>query len=246
MRLLRTFVSLTWRFLVPVALFGHLWGVAQTIQLGPHYRTGFTLELDHEHDIAWGELHVVSVCTATICDVRAYLRAQPQRDSHMMAMRGGVLHFEVVGDTILTTPVRPQLTAPAPPPPLWIPGWITFLGVMSMGVQSMSILNRRDRLVLNARPCVIRDGHVEFIDGKAPRFATSVHAAEDGTRWACVRFQYGHESYREESGERCDVLPDRDGAIAETHRAMLFVVLGGVMLVVAWLPLLFVATASAP
>jgi hypothetical protein len=119
---------------------------------------------------------------------------------------------------------------------------VTFLGIAFLAVQSIQILNRRDRLVLGARPCVIRDGQVEFVDGKSPRYATPTRAVDDGTGWACLRIRYGGESYRAGSGEHCDVLRDRDGSIARTHGDMHFVVVGGVMLWVAWLPLLFLVT----
>ena len=240
MRVVRVFLSRAWPFLFAGYLLVHLWDAARLTQLGPRYRTGLTLALDGDHDIVWGELHVVSQCSVLVCDVHAYVRDGDSTRMH--AKRGGLVHFEVVGRTILTTPDRPPVVAPLPPPSLWIPGWVTFLGIAFLAVQSTEILNRRERLVLGGRPCLIRDGQVEFVDGKTPRYATPTRAAPDGAGWACVRIGYGGESYREESGHRCDVLADRDGSIARTHGDMHFVMLGGVLLLVAWLPLLFLVT----
>ena len=244
MRLVRVFLSRAWPFFFAAYLFMHLWGAARVTQLGPRYRTGLTLVLDGDHEIAWGALRVLSVCTANVCDVHAYMREgdETRMHSNLHASRGGILHFEMAAGTILTTPERLPVIAPQPPPSLWIAGWVTFLGMAFLAVQSMEILNRRDRLVRSARPCVIRDGQVEFVDGKSPRHATPTRAAPDGVGWACLRLRDGGESYRAGSGERCDVLADRDGSIASTHGDMHFVALGGVLQLVAWLPLLFIVT----
>jgi hypothetical protein len=120
MRMVRVCLSRAWPFLFAGYLFVHLWDAARVTQLGPRYRTGLTLALDGDHDIAWGELHVVSQCGARVCDVHAYVRDGDATRMH--ATRGGLLHFELVQGTILTTPDRPPVIAPQPPPSLWIAG----------------------------------------------------------------------------------------------------------------------------
>ena len=244
MRMVRVFLSRAWPLCLAGYLFVFLWGAARATQHGPHFRTGLTLDLDHDHDIRWGAFHVVSECTLHVCEVRAWLREGElsSQATRVSALRGGVLHFEIASGVLVTTPARPLLIQPAPRPSLWIPGWATWIGIAILAVQSVNIFSRRDRLVEGARPCLIQDGQVEFVDGKTPRHATPTHTALDGVGWACVRAEYGRESYREGSGERCDVLADRDGAIANTHRDMHFVVVGGVMLLVPWLPWLFLVT----
>jgi hypothetical protein len=239
MQRVRRWLSWLWPVFAAGFLFVQLvdaeeWARHTLPHVGPPSRE-MLVALDREHTMTMGALHARVERVEGTCQVHAFLHAEgTQRgDVAMRTPCEGNLLVEVRYGLIMMRRHHPRLHCGAP---MGLGGvaWVSFAVVSLLLTQLLMAVVRRDLLVHNARPCLIREGMVTFVDGESPSQSVSAGPCSDGVGWACVRSVYGG-TYRESPYFPCDVLADRDGAITACHRETLVVALSLACIGFSWL-----------